>query len=245
MWLKAYLNFSPNHQPWAAVTDLLIDTAAPSDMNKEARRNPFLQCWNVLTQGPQLAKLNDNIRCMLKVARTYNTNLAVVKVSAWIQRELPAWYHIDNTPERIRSRVDKCLLNTHEIVTVTDLIKVSAHIRINPTDTYCPSPFCQCQDCSINQQKGCYDPHKCANAALTKLHRISPKLYPLGPENPQDNLSLTPNHRANNMHAKLSNEEIIFDPSLTYNTSLTDMFWVFIDLALHLTLPAIRHPQTG
>jgi hypothetical protein len=47
MWLKAYLNFSASQQPWAAVTDLIIDAAAPADTIEKARKNPFLQSWNI------------------------------------------------------------------------------------------------------------------------------------------------------------------------------------------------------
>src|SRR5712691_6562983 len=35
MWLKAYLNFSPSRQPWAAVTDLIIDAVAPKNTLKQ------------------------------------------------------------------------------------------------------------------------------------------------------------------------------------------------------------------
>jgi len=94
MWLKAYLNFSLNHQPWAAITDLLIDAIAPKETTKMARENSFLQCWNAPSTGPNLAKLNDDIKKMLKTARkhSHNTNLAAVKVSMCLCRELPAWY---------------------------------------------------------------------------------------------------------------------------------------------------------
>src|SRR5260221_7757449 len=40
-----------------------------------------------------LATLNDDIRRMLKVAKDYHTNLAAVKTSPTISRDLPAWYH--------------------------------------------------------------------------------------------------------------------------------------------------------
>jgi hypothetical protein len=44
MWLKAYLNFSPNCQSWAKITDLIIDASAPTNTTKPARENIFLQC---------------------------------------------------------------------------------------------------------------------------------------------------------------------------------------------------------
>ena len=81
MWLKSYLNFTPNCQPWAAITDLILDIAAPKDTEKQARNNQFLQCWNTPSRGIRADKINDDISRMLKAARTHNTNLAVVKIS--------------------------------------------------------------------------------------------------------------------------------------------------------------------
>jgi hypothetical protein len=47
IWLKTYLNFSPSRQPWAIVTDHIIQKAAPPHLVEKARDNPFLQSWNV------------------------------------------------------------------------------------------------------------------------------------------------------------------------------------------------------
>ena len=62
---------------------------------------------------------------MLKVARSHNTNLAAIKVSTHLRKELPAWYHIDEKLATITSRMGKCLINTHKVLTVADLVRVS------------------------------------------------------------------------------------------------------------------------
>jgi len=76
MWLKEFLNFSPSRQPWATVTDLIIDAAAPKSTTKAARSNPFLQCWDTPTRGPRLAalKLSVRLRQELPACTTWMTN---------------------------------------------------------------------------------------------------------------------------------------------------------------------------
>src|SRR5579864_7635277 len=94
MWLKAYLNFSPRRQPWAKITDLIIDAAAPANTIQNARKNPFLQSWNVPTRGPRASILSDDVKRMLKVAKKYGTNLAAIKLSPQLRSQLPAFYHV-------------------------------------------------------------------------------------------------------------------------------------------------------
>jgi len=225
MWLKTYLDFSPSHQPWATITDLIIEGSAQENAIAQAIQNPFLQCWDIPSRGPHLTCLNDNIRRMIKVAKDYNTNLAAVKTSACQRKQLPAWYHIDERLSTIKSRPKKCLIGKHETLIVTDLINVSARIRNqNRSNEHTPNPFCCCHNCLIDQEKGCYNPHKCAQKALTKVQRISPKWNPWGPENPLDGLSLTPTCKTNNLQAKVNNDKIIFNPSLTCGDNVADTF---------------------
>jgi len=244
MWLKTYLNFSPSCQPWAAITDLIIKASAQENSIAQVIKNPFLQCWDIPSRGPRLTRLNDDIKRMLKAAKDHNTNLAAVKVTARLHRELPAWYHIDKEMATIRSRAEKCLIEKHRTMTVTDLIKVSARIRNNDHE-HTPNPFCPCRNCSIDQEKGCYNPHECAQVATAKINRISPKWNPWGPENPLDGLSLTPTRKTNNLRAKLNNDEITFNPTLTCNESLAETFRVFVDPSRISALPALRPPPTG
>jgi len=246
MWLKAFLDFSPSRPPWAAVIDLIVDTAAPRLTIKQARKTPFLQCWNTLSGGPRAAKMNDDIRRMLKVAKSYNTNLAAVKMSARLRRDLPAWYHIDDQLASISSRAAKCLLTKHQVTTAADLVKMLVRIRNpHPPEDHRPNPFCPCRDCTTDQEKGCYNPHNCATEALIRLERISPRLSPLGPENPQDLLSLTPTCKATNTQARLVNDVITFDPTLTCNTDLAECFRVFVDPLRLSAHPALRHPPSS
>jgi hypothetical protein len=96
---------------------------------------------------------------MLKAAKTHHTNLAAVKISVHLRKELPAWYHIDDKLSAIDSITAKCLLDKHKVTSVTDLVNVSARIRNRqPTNTHRPYPFYLCQDCLNNRDKGCTNP---------------------------------------------------------------------------------------
>ena len=245
MWLKTYLNFGPDRQPWAAVTDIIINAAAPNITIAQARKNPFLQCWNTPIRGQHAEKLNDDIRRMLNVARVHCTNLAAIKVSTRLRHKLLAWYHIDEKLAAITSRTGKCLINNHKVSTVTDLVKVSTRIRDqNQPDNHRPTPFCNCEDCTGDSTSGCYNPHECATEALQRVWKISPKWNPLG-QLPPDPLSLTPSRKARNQLARYNNGAITFDPSVTCKDNLVNAFQVFIDLRLLSNLPALRRPTAG
>ena len=246
IWLKTYLNFSPTRQTWAEITDLIISRSAQENAIPKAINSPFLQCWEVPSRGPRLTRLNDDIKRLLKVANSYNTNLAAVKVPSHLRSEMPAWYHVDKKLSTIRSRPEKCLIERHGTKTIMDLIRASARIRNQDImNTHTPNPFCPCQDCSIDQAKGCYNPHECAQVAHAKLLWLSPKWNPWGPKNPLDGLSLTPTRKANNLQAKINNDEIIFNPSLTCGENLADIFRVFADLNRLSTTPALRLAPPG
>lgn len=60
IWLKTYLDFSPKKPTWAKITDLMLNTTAPTTTIKEARDNPFLQRWNIPTRGNRLECINNN-----------------------------------------------------------------------------------------------------------------------------------------------------------------------------------------
>ena len=244
MWLKAYLNFGPDRQPWAAVTDIIINAAAPNITIAQARKNPFLQCWNAPIRGQRADKLNDDIRRMLKVARDHRTNLAAIKVSTHLRHELPAWYHIDEKLAAITSRMGKCLIDNHKVSTVADLVKVSVRLRDQP-DNHRPTPFCACDACTEDSASGCYNPHECATEALQRIRKISPKWNPLDQELPPDPLSLTPSRKTRNQLARHNNGAITFDPSVTCKDNLANAFRVFINPRLLSNLPALRRPTAG
>jgi len=44
IWLKKYLNFSPTHPIWAAITDIIVQELAPRQIVDKIEYHPFLQC---------------------------------------------------------------------------------------------------------------------------------------------------------------------------------------------------------
>ena len=81
IWLKSYLDFSLTHTAWAIVTDLIIDTTAPTSMCDQARGNPFLQTWNIPMRGRHAENLNNDIVRMVTAAQKYDANLAADALS--------------------------------------------------------------------------------------------------------------------------------------------------------------------
>jgi ribonuclease HI len=230
MWLKTYLNFSPKRQPWAVVTDLIIDAAAPTNTIKHARKNPFLQSWNTPTRGPKAALINDDIRRMLTAAKKHGANLAAIKLTPHLRAQLPAFYHLLTNHRPSNNRQSKCLLEKHNVVTVADLIKTSARLNVGPNEYHHrETPFCECDPCIADQENGCYNPHECASEAQTRLQQIPPRLNPKNPGERQDGLSLTRTRKLNNETARQNNGRVTFDPSLTCKDSISECFRIFVD----------------
>jgi len=124
-----YLNVSPTHPTWAKVTDLITMAAANATTMSKARRNPFLQAWRAVTRGKKAALMNDDIMRMLKIAKKYHVNLAVIRLSPELRMHLPVWYHIASKPCPITNRPSKCLLQHHAVTIVVDIMHISARLR--------------------------------------------------------------------------------------------------------------------
>jgi hypothetical protein len=148
MWLKALLNFTKNRQPWAIITDLIIDVVAPTNTLKDVWKNPFLQSWNAPLKGPRVALLNSDIIRMLKTAKKYGTNLAAIRISPHLKKQLPAFYHLLAAHRTTNNRQSKCLLDKHNVNMVADLLQTSARLdQAQQENTHRNSPFCKCAPC--------------------------------------------------------------------------------------------------
>ena len=248
MWLKSYLNLSPSRPEWATVTDLLIDTAAPPTTNAMARNNPFLQSWKPAMRGKRAERIGNDTLRMLKAARKYNASIEALRLTNPLRAQLPAWYHVASDAEAIKSPTAKCLLNTHRVSTVADLLKISARIR-NPNDNQNPPHqqimYCYCRDCCNDRTAGCGNPHACAQEAQKRLEQIAPKLNPLSPGDEHGNLSLTGRRKRRNVIAKAQNDEITFDPSITCKKDLAEAFRIFTDPSRSSNRPPRRLPPQG
>ena len=243
VWLKSYLDFSATRPAWAIVTDIIIDATAPPGTSHTARINAFLQTWEPPTRGARAAALNDDIIRMIKTAKKHNTNLAAIRLTPHLRSELPAWYHLASAPRPITNAASRCLLNVHGITKVADLILTSARIR-NPqaaqNRTHQDITFCYCPDCARDRQLGCQRPYACAREAQLRLEQIAPKLNPMTPGISHGNLSLTNNRKRRNQEARLRNDAVIFDPTMTNKNNLAECFRVFTNPDRISDLPADR-----
>ena len=134
MWLKNYLQLTPERPEWALITDLIIDAAAPAGTCKKARMNAFLQTWDAPTRGPRASLIGYETIRMIKTAKKYNTDLSAIRIAPNLRNKLPAWYHLASVPKPITNVTSICLLNNHDVSTVADLLRASARIR-NPPQT--------------------------------------------------------------------------------------------------------------
>ena len=247
MWLKAYLFPSTNRPTWAKITDTLIDAAAPQETNHKARTNTFLQTWKPHMRGRNTIQNDDTVR-MLKAGRKYHLTFNTIRLAPHLMKQLPAWYHPGTEHTRLKSKTTKCLIETHDALTIADLIRISSRLRIPPTPRpHTPSAYCNCSDCVRDRIKRCKNPHECATEAQKKIDALYPKYNPLIPDERHGNLSLTASRKQNNIQARHQNELITFDPSITNKNDITECFRIFTDPNITPRLPAQRRvdPRTA
>ncbi|KAF8490098.1 hypothetical protein F5888DRAFT_1743222 [Russula emetica] len=102
MWVKAYLNMSPERPTWAKITDIILDGTAPQGYNAQARMNAFLQTWKAPTRGERAAKIHRDTMRMLKAARHHNVNFMTIRLSQGLKQKLPAWFQIGARVAEVR-----------------------------------------------------------------------------------------------------------------------------------------------
>jgi hypothetical protein len=229
MWLKSYLDLTPNRPTWAYVADILIGdhiTRASGAVASKAQINTLLQSWE-----PNLhsnSKLPRDLLQMLLVGKQLNVSFKALKLSDTLKEKLPAWYHL-GIPKQLTSlnnhQLSKCLRENHHVQTVGDLMKNTKCGRDNsPQHIHRDRTNCACDYCKMDRNTyGCPAPNKCFEMAETLLHQIQPKWNP-GDHPPVDNLTHTINRRQANIKAREENDKVLFDPSITADNNLSHNF---------------------
>ena len=175
---------------------------------------------------------------MMKTARKYNMNLAAIHLTPNLQAKLPAWYHIASNSCLISNAASKCLLKTHHVSKVADLMRILAKLREENIISHGPDQHCVCQDCLEDRITECRNPHICATEAYTRIQLIFPKFNPLLTKERHDNLSLTKRHREAHEAARTNNREITFNPSITSKDNLEKCFRIFTNPNKITNIPA-------
>ncbi|KAI0699831.1 ribonuclease H-like domain-containing protein [Cytidiella melzeri] len=177
---------------------------------------------------------------MVKVADKYNTNLAAIKVSSRLKNNLPIWHHIGaKEPLRrlIHSASGQCLLNTHGVFTVGNLLGVLKRTRPD-SPHHTGRPACSCQMCTLDRERlGCTHPSKCCETASRLLNNLHAKWHPA--VTPPDNkLTLTRHRKEKNRKARIEGSSLTFNPSVTDGDNVADGFRIFTDPAMSSCEPA-------
>jgi hypothetical protein len=129
---------------------------------------------------------------MIKVAKKFNTNLAVIRIMPQLSAQLPAWYHLSAEPRAINTATAKCLIEKHQTYMVAELMGASARIRSpSQDDLHRPSTYCLCRPCKVDREKDCINPNECTLEAKRRIELIPPKLNPMHQSSAKRNLVTT------------------------------------------------------
>ncbi len=180
MWLKSYLDLSPERPTWAFLADDLLASHVSEDCKprqKHLRVNPFLQQWKPKTKG-----LPPALDGMMRVARKYGVRLEGLAFARTILRAMPMWNHSNADRTRLSnlsrpSKIRTCLLMNHNARTVADFEKLAAEID---TPLHRPKKSCACPGCKhLKQEVKCGYPHLCAKRAKDLLNTLPAKWNPI------------------------------------------------------------------
>ncbi|ETW76497.1 ribonuclease H [Heterobasidion irregulare TC 32-1] len=179
---------------------------------------------------------------MLKVAKDLKVNFAAIKLSKEMKNQMPTWHHLGLTPRNYRQQCSECIVSNHSLKTVVDLVQLAKHTK-NPDSGnrrhYCIRT-CTCDPCKEDQRNGCHNPDKCSCTTHNILRDMQPKYNPYEALQ-ADDLMLTHRRQEKNSTNRNQNQsDIIFDPSVTLCTNLSDGIWIFTDPSQISNNPAHR-----
>ena len=250
VWLKEYLNLTKSRPTWAFVTDILLNGTSPAGLNEKTRQNAFLHKWNIPTSGKRAMSMGKDTTRMIKAAKKHKAAFAPINLSRELRERLPVWHHLGIESATPRNQQTKCLTTNHKATSVKDLLKISERLQENwNRDPHRPDYTCCCEDCTNDRENGCENPQRCALEAQKRIQEISPKLHPLRPPN-QDNLTKSGPNRITNARTEAIEEDddddenpgIIFNPTVTVKSDLSDCFRIFVNPNKVMNVPAMRQP---
>jgi hypothetical protein len=177
MWLKRYLDLSPNRGMWALFADAIYAIKTPKSektVDREVRTNVFLQSWKTST-GHQTEILKD-LRDILQVSEKYGARPEGLAFSRDILREMPIWYHREGDKKLRKlnhSKASDCLRDKHKIRTVGHAMDTAAH---GEEHTHRKRSNCACATCKkTRRETGCTNLNTCFKRAKelmdTHCHR--------------------------------------------------------------------------
>ncbi|KAG1850503.1 hypothetical protein C8R48DRAFT_567296, partial [Suillus tomentosus] len=181
---------------------------------------------------------------IIKTAKKHNIIFAPIKMSKNIKKQLPAWHNIGAPQNTYHKSKNKCLQETHNVQNIKNLIKCRKRLtRLSGDPLHVPRKTCACSDCKRDKNKGCKNPHYCAQIANEILSKLAPK-FNTKSKPKKDDLSLT-HHRKekNNQAHERRTGELLFDPSITIRSNVSEGFRIFTNPE-HISLTPAHRLQT-
>ncbi|KAJ7429204.1 hypothetical protein B0H11DRAFT_1641344, partial [Mycena galericulata] len=234
MWLKAYLDLSPDRAMWGNVADAIFATRVPNsekNVDKKVRQNPFLQSWK--TSCGAKTKIKPELKSLLDTAKTFQVRPEGLAFSRAILRDMPIWYHreAESGIRRMNhSDASECLRDKHGVRSVGDAEKFA---RCRTARGHQPRSNCACAKCEqARTDSGCEDPHSCYQKAHELLNKLPYKWDPRR-EQPEDYES---------QESGNPDDEgwIVFDKSITTNGPLANIFRIFTEGVVTNEVPDLR-----
>jgi hypothetical protein len=188
------------------------------NIKQMTRKNIFLQTWKTYTGSHLNNKNPTEIKNMIDAAKKYGLRMEVHATTKKTARQLVIWYHAQANRKIRRlaaSQTSKCLLKTHNILTVGNTEDLADHKLMNG---HHKSWYCDCAACTTIRNTGCEHPSDCIKLANGLIETLPPKW------NPTSLTNLAPNHTDND-----SDEWIPFSPSLMTAETIKDIFRVFME----------------
>ncbi|OJT01591.1 Transposon TX1 uncharacterized 149 kDa protein [Trametes pubescens] len=242
MWLRSYLAIGINRPQWATIADALLARAVAADsrnVDPAARINTFLQTWNVSTRAT--AGMPRCLKEMIKAAKKYSVRCVANNPSRALRKQVPVWYHIGRNTGRCNENTEasRCLRNSHQVRTVDQCERVAARLTRDGT-THVSRAACPCPDCDTDRTRyQCINPHRCAATAARLLNRLSEK-WNLARDENCDGLTLTTGRKRENKTARLANDRILFNPTVSTDEPIATAFRVFVPSSNGETTAALR-----
>jgi hypothetical protein len=79
---------------------------------------------NCPMQGKHRSRLPGYLIRILKAAKIHRVSFVAVKLLTDLKGKMPAWFHLGALPRTYHATRDQCLLETHGVRSVKDLVSV-------------------------------------------------------------------------------------------------------------------------
>ncbi|EIW61242.1 uncharacterized protein TRAVEDRAFT_85637, partial [Trametes versicolor FP-101664 SS1] len=178
---------------------------------------------------------------MMKVAKKYGVTCETSNPSMALRAQLPVWYHVGRGEGRNseNSKSCKCLRDSHQVRTVSQCAEAARRTTDGDSE-HRPNRECRCVPCRRDREVyACDNPHRCATAAAAILTKLTSK-WSLARADNTDGLTLTPGRKRANESARIANDRILFNPSITTPEPLVEALRAFVPTSSRDQRPALR-----